>query len=280
MNRQLAIALVFVTICWFAAAGRLCAAEPLTAYLEKARGSVTEAAGAVGAPGIALKTDSTVPVGRKVTVGRFSLAIYTVAHRFLLKQDPRTSLEFTSITHTKGADGVQDWNVNVNLDNGDLYTALRAIGGTKNYDVTTSRIEAVTQDAVFRVSHAYSTSIVYVKEGTVEVFYCYHSKSKLVHAGEAFIVTDCEGILRWQTDEEGRELTLFAALLDAGFGKMDNLDELAPIGDGKEALPPVGEGPEGSPGSGALDGGNIDPAGLSVLSAALTVPANLPPISP
>ena len=255
---------------WLAAGRCIFAAEPLTAYLEKARGSVTEAAGAGGGPGILLKTDSTVPVGRKVTVGRFSLAIYTIAHRFLIKQDPRTSLEFSSIAHTKGANGVQDWSVNVNLDNGDLYTALRDIGGTKDYEVTTSRIEAVSHDAVFRVSHAYSTSIVYVKEGTVEVFYCYHSKSKLVHAGEAFIVTDCEGILRWQTDEEGREMTLFAALMDAGFGKLDNLDALAPIG----------EGPAGSTGSGALDGGNIDPAGLSGLSAALTVPANLPPISP
>ena len=49
------------------------------------------------------------------------------------------------------------------------------------------------------------------------MLYCYLSKRALVHAGEVFAVTDCEGILRWQTDEESRDMTLFAALTNAGF---------------------------------------------------------------
>ena len=54
--------------------------------------------------------------------------------------------------------------------------------------------------------------MVFVKEGTVEVLYCNYTKRVMVHAGEVFVVTDCEGMLRWQTDEEARGMSLFAAL--------------------------------------------------------------------
>jgi hypothetical protein len=316
LKRQLAFALILGEV--LAGVANSFAADPLTAFVEKMRGNVIEAAADGGVP---LRTGKSVQAGRKVTVGRFSLAIYNIEQRFLLKQDPRTSLEFNGISHPKGPNGAPEWDVSVNLDNGDLYTALRPTGEKENYEVTTSRIYAITHGAIFKVSHAYSTSTVSVKEGSVDVYYCYRSKHKLVRAGETFTVTDCEGLLRWQSDEEGRQLILFGALLSSGFGPLDGIPDDSQFAEGDDSgaqdsetvQPPeeagypqfaqgYGTGP--GQGGGALDNGYIDPEGSDPVGAANyfdpavapnlvlnrnkevkqvyvpVVPANLPPISP
>ena len=244
VKRRLLFALIFSA--WLAGGPHCFAGKPLTALLENVRGSVTEVAGVGGGHDVRLKAGKTVPAGRKVTAGQVSVAIYTISGRFMLKQDPRTSLKFSSIAHTTGTNGAPAWNVSVDLDNGDLYTALRSTGETMDYGVTTSRIEAITHDATFKVSHADSTSTVYDKKGTVKVFYCSHSKTAVVHAGEVLIVTDCEGTLRWQTEEEGREMTLFAALQNSGFGKLAvDSPENAPVKNGGASSLVIDNGGDG-----------------------------------
>ena len=215
MNRKFAYA--FALAAWLLASP-LFAAQPILAFLEKTRGSVMESGSGAG-PMIPLKTGDSVPVGKTVSVGRLSVAVYRIGRQFMLKQDPRTSLQFNGMNHVKGTEDDPDWTVNIRLQNGDLYSALQHFNDeTSDYRITTSRIEAIAHSAIFKVSHAFSTSMVFVKEGAVEVLYCNYTKRVMVHAGEVFIVTDCEGVMRWQTDEEARNMNLFAALTDAGFG--------------------------------------------------------------
>lgn len=217
MNRKLAFTVALLA--WLVASS-LFAAEPVMALLEKARGNVTEFAPG-GGLALPLKTGDSVPAGRGVSVGRLSVAVYRIGQQFMLKQDPHTSLQFTGMTHVKGTEDDPDWQVGIRLQSGDLYSALQHFNGeTSDYRITTSRIEAIAHSAVFKVSHAFSTSMVFVKQGVVEVLYCNYTKRVMVHAGEVFVVTDCDGVLRWQTDEESRGLTLFAALTDAGFGNV------------------------------------------------------------
>lgn len=272
MNRKLAFA--FALLAWLVASP-LFAGEPVTAFLEKVRGSVVDSSPGVGAS-TPLKTGDSVPAGDTVSVGRLSVAVYKIGTQFMLKQDPRSSMKFVSMGHVKGTEDDPDWTVDLLLQNGDLYSALEpANGETADYRITTSRVEAIAHNAVFKVSHAYSTSMIFVKEGMVEVLYCNdgrgdgkdvvqregdgkdvvaeepgrnYSKRVMVHAGEAFIVTDCDGVLRWQTDLEMRSMLLFAALTGAGFG----------------------------------DGGGVQVAMLNLDPAVLapTVPPGLPIVSP
>lgn len=215
MNRKLAFALALV-------AGLLArpvlAVQPVNAFVEKTRGTVVQSGSGLG-PVTPLKTGDWVSVGKSVSVGRLSVAVYKIGQQFMLKQDPRTSMQFTGMTHVKGTEDDPDWTINIRLQNGDLYSALEHFQNeTSDYRITTSRIEAIAHSAIFKVSHAFSTSMVFVKEGAVEVLYCNYTKRVMVHAGEVFVVTDCEGVMRWQTDEEARGMNLFAALTDAGFG--------------------------------------------------------------
>ena len=215
MNRKLAFALALLA--WLVARPVL-AADPVTAFVEKVRGSVMSSGSGFSLM-TPVKTGDSMTVGKTVSVGRLSLAVYRIGQQFMVKQDPHTSMQFNGMTHVKATEDDPDWTVSLRLQNGDVYSALQHLNNeTADYRITTSRIEAIAHAAVFKVSHSFSTSMVMVKDGTVEVLYCNYTKRVMVHAGEMFIVTDCEGLLRWQTDEEARGLALFAALTDSGFG--------------------------------------------------------------
>jgi len=238
--------------------------EPYVAALEKVRGNVTEQGGA-----ISLRTGDVVSPGHAVTVGRLSVAVYKIGEEYMLKEAPRTTMTFNGVSRTQGQGPRYPLcAVDVQLQTGDLYSAMKEPKeGSMDYRITTSRMQANAHLAVFRVSHAFSTSIVYVKDGEVEVLYCYLSKRVVVHAGEVFVVKDCEGILRWQTDEESRDMTLFAALTNAGFST-----EMAMLEMPLAVLAP--RIPVNLPGS--LAGLTSTPTAV----LAPTVPPNLPVVSP
>lgn len=259
MNQK--VALLFALIASLAM-GQPLLAEGVTASLIKVRGSVTRPGESGGT--VRLKTGSSVPVNQTVTVGKAGVAVFKIGGMCILKQEPRTSLAFNRLDGVGTTNRHQE-DVGVMLQKGEMYSAIRNPGGDfVDYHVTTSRVDAVTRGAIFKITHASSTSSVFVKEGIVEVRYCYGSKKVFtrdgdgrnaqflasgygkrvfVHAGEAFIVTDCEGVLRWQTDEELRDMSLFAAVtgsaFDPGVGLGDPIQLAGGIGSGVVLAPEV-----------------------------------------
>jgi hypothetical protein len=266
MTRPLALALILWSMAGLAGVS---AAEPLAAVLEKVRGKVTESGS--GTAITTLNTGDFVYPGRAVTVSRLSVAMYKIGQQFVLKQAPHSTMSFSGISRPPRApNGYPICEVQINLTTGDLYSALKPPRQTQlDYRITTSRIEAIAHNAVFRVTHSFSTSIVYVMSGEVEVLYCYLNKRTIVHPGEAFTVTDCDGYVRWQTEEESRDMTLFAALTDAGFNTQYAMLALTRAG-----LDP--QIPVNFPLGSTLSSSSTTPTGV----LGPTVPPNLPVVSP
>lgn len=213
MNRIFAFSIVaLASLAW----GISASADTLSATLIKVRGIVTEST--EGGGSTRLLTGAIVPVDHRVTVGRLGVAMYKLGDACVIKQEPQATLSFTRLSRTSTPEG-HEAGVDLLLQKGEMYSDAMPAGHDRlNYTITTSKIEAFTRGAVFKVSHSYSTSIVSVREGIVEVRYCRGSKKCLVHAGEVFVVTDCEGVQRWFTDDELRQMTLFAALTGSAFG--------------------------------------------------------------
>lgn len=211
-------------------------AEAVTATLVKVRGTVTQGASTP------LKTGATVGTGSEVSVGRMSTAVYQIAPTCVIKQEPGTSISFNRLDRSPSPGGT-DTKIRLSLQRGEIYTALVCPKNqTVDYHVVTSRIEAFSHDAIFKVAHSGSTSTVMVAEGTVEILYCrrgererevlpiaegeagvgndfeaLYRKRAIVHAGEVFVVTDCQGIQRWFNEDEARQMALFSAVTDSAF---------------------------------------------------------------
>ena len=259
--------------------------QSVTAPIVKVRGTVTQET--EGGGSIRLYTGSIVPLQRKVSVARFGVAVYKLAGSCVIKQNPQAALTFTRLARSDYPQG-HSYGVDVSLQKGDIYNAVRQHGfDADDFHVMTTRMEAITHGAVFKVSHANSTSVIAVREGIVEVRWCKGSKHAYVHSGEVMVITDCEGVLRWLNDDELREMSLFAAIIDSAF----DTHEVDPkgYGGGGSGYPNNNNGGDpndpGDPNSAANGGpGGGDPdigmPGQHVAVLAPEIPPDLPLISP